>query len=108
MDAHPPTDPDEDDGVFICTCSEQGRQEAAALVDEVRTRLDSRLAAISVDMARAGHPAPDMRVTDETLLDEIVLSLDRDFSASIERIGSDHWFGLDARTYDGTYSIAVQ
>jgi hypothetical protein len=57
MTAHPPAGSEHVDGIFICTCDEASRQEAADLLEEVRSRLDSELTTLAEQMAQAGIPS---------------------------------------------------
>ncbi len=88
-------EPEFDD--FICTCDDEGRQRAAELREEVRTRLAGG------SDERAPH-----EVTAETFVTDLIWSLNWDYSAYISKIACDQWFGVWAETNDRTFKTRIQ
>lgn len=69
--------------------------------DSLRAEVRERLAAGSPNRGPS-------EVTDATLLDYVVWSLNWDYGAAINSIACDMWNGISTATYDGKLSIYVQ
>jgi len=75
---------------FICTCSDEGRERAAALMAEVRRRL----------------PRAES-VTDATFVSRVVESLNWQFDARITCIANDQWSQVTAEAWDGSFTTII-
>jgi hypothetical protein len=75
---------------FICTCSDEGRQRAIALMTEVRRRL----------------PHSEL-VTDANFVGRVVESLNWEFDARITEIANDQWSRVSAEAWDGSFKTMI-
>jgi len=82
---------------FICTCSDEGRQRGAALMDEVRGRLST-----------GSEELMPRQVENSNLLTMVVTSLNWDFDARITQIANDQWSGVWAETYKGDFKTRIE
>lgn len=81
---------------FICRCTDEGAQEADALMEEVKRMLLTKGNVISVN--------------EKNLLSHVVYELNWEHNAYIDNIGCDQWALVTAKTYydKDPYTVSVQ
>lgn len=81
---------------MICTCSQEGRDEARELLVEVKQRL-----------AKGSKALRPTVINDATFVTSVVTSLHLDFQVYISGIYTDMWSCVVANTYDKKSIVKV-
>lgn len=81
---------------MVCTCSQEGRDEARELLVEVKQRLSKGSEALGATT-----------ITDSNFLTSVVTSLHVDFHTHIGDIYTDMWSSVSASTYDKETTVHV-